>query len=309
MVSRDAHDRATRLAGPSPQPGASPTPTPEPSTPSPTVDQDGDGYPSSVDCSDVNNTVHPGRARDPRQRHGRRLLRGGDQPGKVLAIVKSDWTVTRRTDPRVKLMQVRDAPAGAQVDVLCKGRGCPFKQRRKVLDANGEVSLTKLFKHFALLTSLSGCGKTTTLRMMGGFEEPCDGTILYLGDNDVTGLPPYRRDVNTVFQSYALFPHLNVFENVAFGLRRRGVGKGANDVAERGHRMLDLVQCLGMERRKPRQFPEANSSGWRSRGHSSTSPGAPSRRAARRTRLEASQGDAALHQGRFSRRSASRSST
>src|SRR6266540_6976178 len=74
---------------------------------------------------------------------------------------------------------------------------------------------------FALLGP-SGCGKTTTLRMIGGFEEPTEGTI-FLGDRDVTGLPPYRRDVNTVFQSYALFPHLSIFENVAFGLRRRGV--------------------------------------------------------------------------------------
>jgi spermidine/putrescine transport system ATP-binding protein len=102
---------------------------------------------------------------------------------------------------------------------------------------------------FALLGPF-GCGKTTTLRMIGGFEEPSDGTI-YLGDRDVTDLPPYRRDVNTVFQSYALFPHLNVFENVAFGLRRRGVGK--SDVRERVMEMIDLVQLSGMERRKPRQ--------------------------------------------------------
>src|SRR5919112_5811360 len=74
---------------------------------------------------------------------------------------------------------------------------------------------------FALLGP-SGCGKTTTLRMIGGFEEPDAGTI-YLDDRPVTGLPPYKRDVNTVFQSYALFPHLTIFENVAFGLRRKGV--------------------------------------------------------------------------------------
>jgi spermidine/putrescine transport system ATP-binding protein len=102
---------------------------------------------------------------------------------------------------------------------------------------------------FALLGP-SGCGKTTTLRMIGGFEEPTEGTI-YLGDRDVTDLQPYKRNVNTVFQSYALFPHLNVFENVAFGLRRRGVGK--TDVRQRVMEMLDLVQLSGMERRKPRQ--------------------------------------------------------
>ena len=79
-------------------------------------------------------------------------------------------------------------------------------------------------KFYALLGP-SGCGKTTTLRMIGGFEEPTEGTI-YLGDRAVTGLPPHKRDVNTVFQSYALFPHLTIFENVAFGLRRKGVKKG-----------------------------------------------------------------------------------
>src|SRR5580765_1260622 len=79
-------------------------------------------------------------------------------------------------------------------------------------------------KFFALLGP-SGCGKTTTLRMIGGFEEPSSGSI-YLGDRDVVGLPPYKRDVNTVFQSYALFPHLSIFENVAFGLRRKGVKGG-----------------------------------------------------------------------------------
>jgi spermidine/putrescine transport system ATP-binding protein len=103
---------------------------------------------------------------------------------------------------------------------------------------------------FALLGP-SGCGKTTTLRMIGGFEEPNEGTI-FLGDRDVTGLPPYRRDVNTVFQSYALFPHLSISENVAFGLRRRGV-KG-HDLREQVTRILELVQLSGFERRKPRQL-------------------------------------------------------
>jgi spermidine/putrescine transport system ATP-binding protein len=103
---------------------------------------------------------------------------------------------------------------------------------------------------FALLGP-SGCGKTTTLRMIGGFEEPNDGAI-YLGDRPVTGLPPYKRDVNTVFQSYALFPHLNVRDNVAFGLRRKGVkGKeAAGSVKE----MLRIVGLEGMEGRKPRQL-------------------------------------------------------
>src|SRR6186713_458914 len=82
---------------------------------------------------------------------------------------------------------------------------------------------------FALLGP-SGCGKTTTLRMIGGFEQPSEGTIELQGE-DVTWLPAYKRNVNTVFQNYALFPHLTIYENVAFGLRRRKVGSA--DVKKR----------------------------------------------------------------------------
>jgi spermidine/putrescine transport system ATP-binding protein len=103
---------------------------------------------------------------------------------------------------------------------------------------------------FALLGP-SGCGKTTTLRMIGGFEEPSSGRIL-LGDRDVSSLPPYKRDVNTVFQSYALFPHLTIFENVAFGLRRRGV-RGA-ELRSRVGEMLELVGLAEVQRRKPAQL-------------------------------------------------------
>jgi spermidine/putrescine transport system ATP-binding protein len=97
----------------------------------------------------------------------------------------------------------------------------------------------------------SGCGKTTTLRMIGGFEEPTRGTV-YLGGRDVTELPPYRRDVNTVFQSYALFPHLDVFENVAFGLKRKKVEK--SEVERRVLESLRLVDLPGFEHRKPTQL-------------------------------------------------------
>ena len=105
-------------------------------------------------------------------------------------------------------------------------------------------------KFFALLGP-SGCGKTTTLRMIGGFEEPTAGTIT-LGGRDVTGLPPYRRDVNTVFQSYALFPHLSVFENVAFGLRRKGIRR--EQVRGRVGEMLKLIGLGDLGARKPRQL-------------------------------------------------------
>jgi len=103
---------------------------------------------------------------------------------------------------------------------------------------------------FALLGP-SGCGKTTTLRMIGGFEQPTEGAI-YLGEREVSGLPAYRRDVNTVFQSYALFPHLSVFENVAFGLRRRAVR--GEILSGRVREMLRLVGLEGMEKRRPRQL-------------------------------------------------------
>ena len=101
---------------------------------------------------------------------------------------------------------------------------------------------------FALLGA-SGCGKTTTLRMIAGLEEPTTGTV-FLGDRDVTDLPPHKRPVNTVFQSYALFPHLDVYENVAFGLRRRGIKSVSQQVRD----MLDLVQLGDFAKRKPHQL-------------------------------------------------------
>ncbi|MBW3593563.1 MAG: ABC transporter ATP-binding protein [Actinobacteria bacterium] len=114
-----------------------------------------------------------------------------------------------------------------------------------------DISLAVPRGAFFALLGPSGCGKTTTLRMIGGFEEPTAGTI-YLGDRDVTGLPPYRRDVNTVFQAYALFPHLSIFDNVAFGLRRRGVKGG--EVKRRVGEALELVALGDYGKRKPRQL-------------------------------------------------------
>ncbi len=101
---------------------------------------------------------------------------------------------------------------------------------------------------FALLGP-SGCGKTTTLRMVAGLETPTSGRIM-LGDNDITYTKPYRRPVNTVFQSYALFPHLDIFENVAFGLRRRKTQQIEAKVKE----MLDLVELTSQARKKPAQL-------------------------------------------------------
>ncbi len=101
---------------------------------------------------------------------------------------------------------------------------------------------------FALLGP-SGCGKTTTLRMVAGLEEPSSGSI-FIGNTDITYEKPYKRPVNTVFQNYALFPHLTIYENVAFGLRRRGV----KDVDAQVQKALELVELTHLSSRKPNQL-------------------------------------------------------
>jgi len=112
-----------------------------------------------------------------------------------------------------------------------------------------DLTLTVPKGSFFALLGPSGCGKTTTLRMVAGLEEPTEGGI-FIGDEDITWAKPYRRPVNTVFQSYALFPHLDIFENVAFGLRRRGV----KDVKPQVEDMLELVELGQYARRKPTQL-------------------------------------------------------
>jgi spermidine/putrescine transport system ATP-binding protein len=135
--------------------------------------------------------------------------------------------------------------------------------------SGGEVQVVDLIKRFGPVIAVhginlhmpggeffsmlgpSGCGKTTTLRMIAGFEQPSDGKILLDGE-DMTGTPPHKRHVNTVFQNYALFPHLNVQDNVAFGLRRQRVER--NELQRRVAEALDLVQLTGFEKRKPAQL-------------------------------------------------------
>src|ERR671931_1837776 len=135
--------------------------------------------------------------------------------------------------------------------------------------AGGEVRLVDLSKRFGEVTAVdginldvaggeffsllgpSGCGKTTTLRLIAGFERPTEGRIL-LDGVDMAQTPPHRRKVNTVFQSYALFPHLNVYDNVAFGLRFKKVAK--HDIRQRVAEALELVQLTGFEKRKPGQM-------------------------------------------------------
>jgi spermidine/putrescine transport system ATP-binding protein len=116
------------------------------------------------------------------------------------------------------LTAVAASPSEAVVDVRLER----LTKRFDDVVAVDDITLDVEHGRFLALLGPSGCGKTTTLRMIGGFEEPSAGRI-FLGENDVSGLPSYKRDVNTVFQSYALFPHLSIFENIAFGLRRRGV--------------------------------------------------------------------------------------
>src|SRR5262250_3744342 len=130
----------------------------------------------------------------------------------------------------------------------------------------GHISLVSLTKHFGQLAAVdsidleipsggffsllgpSGCGKTTTLRLIAGFEQPTAGRVL-LDGRDVARTPPHHRNVNTVFQSYALFPFLSVFDNVAFGLRYKHISK--SEAAAKVREALALVQLEGLEKRRP----------------------------------------------------------
>jgi spermidine/putrescine transport system ATP-binding protein len=142
--------------------------------------------------------------------------------------------------------EARDAGSDAGRDVAVELAGVTKRFGQFV--AVDDLTLDIYEGEFFSLLGPSGCGKTTTLRMIAGFEEPTEGGISVAGD-PVRGVPPYRRPVNTVFQSYAIFPHLNVFDNVAFGLRRAGV-KG-EDLRERVVDACEMVQLSGFEKRKP----------------------------------------------------------
>jgi spermidine/putrescine transport system ATP-binding protein len=122
-----------------------------------------------------------------------------------------------------------------------------FRDVRAVDDVSLDIGTGEFFS----LLGPSGCGKTTTLRMIGGFELPTAGRIELRG-RDVTNDPPDKRPVNMVFQNYALFPHLDVGENIAFGLRRKSVDKA--DIKRRVHEALELVHLTGYEKRKPNQM-------------------------------------------------------
>jgi spermidine/putrescine transport system ATP-binding protein len=126
-----------------------------------------------------------------------------------------------------------------------------FHAGGEVISAVREMDLQIREGEFFSLLGPSGCGKTTTMRMIAGFEEPTTGTV-WLQGKDVTSDPPNKRDVNMVFQSYALFPHMDVFENVAFGLRRRQVPR--NEITKQVGEMLEIVDLTGRENRRPREL-------------------------------------------------------
>jgi spermidine/putrescine transport system ATP-binding protein len=140
-----------------------------------------------------------------------------------------------------------DAAAPAEADIRLEGVTKRFGDAVAVDD----LTLSIERGAFYALLGPSGCGKTTTLRMIGGFEDPSEG-VVYLGGQAVTDLPPYKRDVNTVFQSYALFPHLNVERNVAFGLERKKIAK--DEVARRVAETLEMVQLGPLAKRRPGQL-------------------------------------------------------
>src|SRR4051812_1473480 len=141
----------------------------------------------------------------------------------------------------------RVAATQAEADIHLEGVSKRFAETTAVDDLTMSIPRGSFFG----MLGPSGCGKTTTLRMIGGFEDPTQGRV-YLGGADVTQHPPYKRDVNTVFQSYALFPHLTVERNVAFGLERKKVAK--DEVRRRAGEALELVQLGHLARPRPGQL-------------------------------------------------------
>ncbi|MEU7906954.1 ABC transporter ATP-binding protein [Actinoplanes sp. NPDC049118] len=132
--------------------------------------------------------------------------------------------------------------AGVHKEYLSHGEKVQAVRRLDLTIGSGE---------FFSLLGPSGCGKTTTMRMIAGFEEPTGGTV-FLDGKDVTRVSPNKRDVNMVFQSYALFPHLNAYQNVSFGLERKKVDKG--EIRRRVGEIMEIVSLTGMEKRAPREM-------------------------------------------------------
>jgi spermidine/putrescine transport system ATP-binding protein len=141
----------------------------------------------------------------------------------------------------------RQMEKGATPDVVLRG----VTKRFGDLVAVDHIDLEVHPGEFLALLGPSGCGKTTTLRMIAGFDEPTEGEI-EIGGRPAVGIPPNKRDVNTVFQAYALFPHMTVLDNVAYGLKQRKVGK--QDRYTQAQSLLELVRLTGREQAKPAQL-------------------------------------------------------
>jgi spermidine/putrescine transport system ATP-binding protein len=154
------------------------------------------------------------------------------------------------TEARTAEASVESASdVGTAIELV--GVGKEFSSQKDTVAAVEDVDLTIREGEFFSLLGPSGCGKTTTLRMIAGFEEPTRGKVLLYGA-DVTTTPPNRRDVNMVFQNYALFPHMTVAENIGFGLERKGVAK--SEVRRRVTEALELVELAGRDRRRPKEL-------------------------------------------------------
>ena len=136
----------------------------------------------------------------------------------------------------------------ADISLELKNIKKSFTEGEAVLD---DISLVISQGEFITLLGSSGCGKTTTLRIIAGLEQPDEGSV-WLDGREVTGLEPNQRDVNTVFQNYALFPHMNVAENIGYGLKLKKVPK--SEIKKKVSRMLELVQLEGYEKRKPSEL-------------------------------------------------------
>jgi spermidine/putrescine transport system ATP-binding protein len=162
--------------------------------------------------------------------------------------IASRGKVTQPADRRRRPPESADGKLPA---IELSGVTKEFNSRGEVVAAVRQMDLQIREGEFFSLLGPSGCGKTTTMRMIAGFEEPTTGTV-WLHGKDVTADPPNKRDVNMVFQSYALFPHMDVFENVAFGLRRRQVPKG--EITSKVGEMLAIVDLAGRENRRPREL-------------------------------------------------------
>ena len=157
----------------------------------------------------------------------------------------------RRTMEEKKLIEFRNIVKSFDSQVVLKG-----------------INLDIYENEFVTLLGPSGCGKTTLLRILGGFLDADEGKVIF-DNEDITGKPPYERELNTVFQKYALFPHLSVYENIAFGLKLKKMSKDI--IEQKVMKMLKLIGLEGYEIRIRPYFPVVSSSVWQSREHWSMS--------------------------------------